>query len=429
LSNNVFADSPSFQEQEIRDTISDWIDSSTNQLSTKIYDEYTDIVSVTYFSDGKTLNATLWLLLPFKENPDRKEVHYGMLIDTDFDSKTGYEGIDYQVELQWKNQSQLWNKVTKRWSANGQEQIIETISNITNFYEKQGYYTTLSVDLKKLKYPQEYKVLFYSSFRNDDDVFISDFSRWITIPPLNVLMSLSNNTLTIRPGEQQNVEIKMKSSLHNKPIVNLYTDNNQFINADFSPPSILIPSYGIGTSILSLSPSKYSSLGTYTLFLFANSTFPSNNSSVSTMSSIPYENRISTSSITITVLPPLSIVEKFGNIISIIALISFLLIPTILSLRPSILTKRLPDLISIANIDILHVNAAIIAGVLIFLSLQGSNENVQTRITLITANIVFPFAISTIAALTNHPKFSIRLMVSGFINLMISIILIAFIKT
>lgn len=81
------------------------------------------------------------------------------------------------------------------------------------------------------------------------------------------------------------------------------------------------------------------------------------------------------------------------------------------------MTKRLPDLISINNNDILHVNAAIIAGVLIFLSLEGSNENVETRITLITANIVFPFAISTIAALTNHPIFGIRLMVSDFINL------------
>ena len=62
---------------------------STNKIVKElVIQKYTDITSVDYFSDGKTLNATLWLLFPFKEVPPMHEVDYGMFIDTNFNSKT-----------------------------------------------------------------------------------------------------------------------------------------------------------------------------------------------------------------------------------------------------------------------------------------------------------------------------------------------------
>ena len=125
FNNNVLAHSPSFLEQEIDDNTSDWIDMSTNQIYKKVKEKYTDITSVDYYSDGKTLNATLWLLFPFKEKPPIKELDYGMFIDADFNSKTGYGGMDYKVELQWKNNS--WNKVIETWSRNGKELYHSTL--------------------------------------------------------------------------------------------------------------------------------------------------------------------------------------------------------------------------------------------------------------------------------------------------------------
>jgi YVTN family beta-propeller protein len=84
---------------------------------------------------------------------------------------------------------------------------------------------------------------------------------------------------------------------------------------------------------------------------------------------------------------------------------------------------------NISKIDILGINAAVIAGVLIFLSLtEGFDVTEQTQITIITANIVFPFAISAILAILNHEKFATRFMIGGFINLIISVILIAIMK-
>ena len=66
---SIFALSPPFSQQEISDEVGQWIDLSTKGL-TKSGDRYTDIVSVDYSSNGTTLNAILWLLFPFKENPD-----------------------------------------------------------------------------------------------------------------------------------------------------------------------------------------------------------------------------------------------------------------------------------------------------------------------------------------------------------------------
>ena len=143
--NEVYALSPAILEQEITDNRTDWINMSKNDI-TKKGERNTDIIAVDYFSDGKTLNATLWLLFPFKEIPKQKEVDYGIFIDSDFNSKTGFGGIDYKVEIQWDNETKTWNKVIKTWSRYGQERLIDATNNFTNFYEKGEKYVTVSVD-------------------------------------------------------------------------------------------------------------------------------------------------------------------------------------------------------------------------------------------------------------------------------------------
>jgi len=67
-----------------------------------LMDNSSDIQRVTYFSDGKTLNATLWLGGSIKQIPSRygaSTVVYGMLIDSDNNPATGKYGVDYQKEL------------------------------------------------------------------------------------------------------------------------------------------------------------------------------------------------------------------------------------------------------------------------------------------------------------------------------------------
>jgi hypothetical protein len=63
---NVFAESPSFSIQELNSIHNGILVDGTTHAQRKpdykgLLDSSSDIQRVTYFSDGKTLNATMWL--------------------------------------------------------------------------------------------------------------------------------------------------------------------------------------------------------------------------------------------------------------------------------------------------------------------------------------------------------------------------------
>jgi hypothetical protein len=66
-SHHAFATSPSFSYKEIRNEPYSWIDVHKHRLRDD-GDHYTELLNVNYFSDGKTLNATLWLAASFNSN-------------------------------------------------------------------------------------------------------------------------------------------------------------------------------------------------------------------------------------------------------------------------------------------------------------------------------------------------------------------------
>lgn len=62
VSHNALALSPYFTKKEIIDPSLDWVDMKTKQPapSTEGLSYFADILSVDYYSDGKTLNTILW---------------------------------------------------------------------------------------------------------------------------------------------------------------------------------------------------------------------------------------------------------------------------------------------------------------------------------------------------------------------------------
>jgi hypothetical protein len=102
--NKTFAaSSPSFRLQEITDERNQWVQTYGND-STHLKSEYTNILAVDYLSDGKILNATYWLASNSKNastyNQPYRNISYGMLIDTDSNTKTGYNGVDYDFYIE-----------------------------------------------------------------------------------------------------------------------------------------------------------------------------------------------------------------------------------------------------------------------------------------------------------------------------------------
>jgi hypothetical protein len=84
----VVALSPSFPREEIRDRPFDWRDID-KQEGTLEGNPYTDIRRVNYFSDGKYLNATLWLKGALNASANGEQMSYGTFIDGDSRKETG----------------------------------------------------------------------------------------------------------------------------------------------------------------------------------------------------------------------------------------------------------------------------------------------------------------------------------------------------
>jgi hypothetical protein len=318
----IYAISEPFFDIEITDDVTDYINMSTKEITTGGF-RPTDLTSVNYYSNEKILNATLWLLFPFKEKPLMfNEVDYGIFIDADFDKNTGFGGIDYNIAIQWNKTKNTWEYLIEQWSLYGEGKIIDNQSNYSNFFEKNQKYVSLSLDLGKIHNPEKFKVLFYADSRkNKDGPLITDFSRWVAIPPLELSLSTKPNYIELSRGEQKNIEVIINSTQGYEPTVNLYTTNkSKEINFDFPYNQIRIPSFGVAYSTINVIVDKNAKLGPQTLFIFANSSFPPDelikpkvnipNYLSNYRSSIPTENIITQSSISVSIKKEPSIFDK-----------------------------------------------------------------------------------------------------------------------
>ena len=275
-----FATSPAFYGQEIMDDQQDWIN-MTNKEPFSQGARSTDILAADYFSDGKVLNATLWLYFPFKDHPDitYSEVNYGMLIDADFNRNTGYGGIDYLFQISWQNNTDSWTKTLWAFSPTGEQKTLDIKGNYTGFFEKGKAYVILPLDLGLIHFPAKYKVTFYAETKKGGtSSSITDFVKTVAIPPLEISISPSPQSLTLRPGDSKVIELRVNSSQGFEPTVFLSTANQSGdIKSDIKFNKLRIPSYGTATTPVTISASKNAASRPYTLFIFANTIFPPEN--------------------------------------------------------------------------------------------------------------------------------------------------------
>lgn len=203
----VFAESPSFSRNEIKDEPKDWINLANGS---SLIDKYSymgnqigDISSIDYTSDGKWLNVTFWLYSKFYNNTLQNiDISYVMYIDSDLNRGTGIEGGDYKIELKWDNRNQQWVRQFSEIEShdpkrgNNEKRLLENIILKSNslFYKDRNRYITLSADLSKMGFPEKYRVLFYTAQKSDS---ILDFTNWIQIPPIRYELSITPDPITL----------------------------------------------------------------------------------------------------------------------------------------------------------------------------------------------------------------------------------------
>ena len=209
--------SPSFEIQEMINKNRDWFQTYGNS-DLNLKNNYTDILAVNYLSDSETLNATLWLnagisnYTDFSDKKPLNKINYGMLIDADSNSETGYRGADYDFyyELRGGNLSAYLYQL----SSTGGYKLIGSNTNITESYDDSGAFlgsVDFALSLDSINNPSNYNLLFYSaeSFQSNE---VRQFTSWVSIPPPTLQVTTSPEDISIRQGESLMVPARIKSS-------------------------------------------------------------------------------------------------------------------------------------------------------------------------------------------------------------------------
>jgi hypothetical protein len=354
---NVLADSPSFSRQEVGDDERDGI--NINGLAgTQTVDDYkdpldnsTDILKITYLSDAKNLNASLWLGGNFTKNPDAKgaeAVVYGMLLDVDSNPKTGFQGVDYQLEVQWMNSSKIWNMFLGEYPSVDNAtlrdpadylKILDIKENYTDFFVDNKPYITLSLPLDDVAFPSKFKAMYYGIVIYDSSNMVVDLGSWIDIPPADLAISTLPNPVIIRQGEQKNVAVQLKSNgrvisdvasflpIENYSKIDIQRNNMDELDGSGDEPL----SSNMGPTTFITRVSSDAEIGEYTIPILVNmstgSVFPSEFLRVSNFSfSVPTKGNVLTvANLTMTVTEPVTVQEQikefwgaYGGIISLV---------------------------------------------------------------------------------------------------------------
>jgi hypothetical protein len=330
----VLALSPSFIRHEVIDSGNDWIYSRAlpTQVMQKIFANNTigRIESVTYISDGKTLNATFWLSSPFNMiKPFNHSPSYCMLIDADDDLKTGLLGEDYRSCIIWFADINEWRWIFAELSANNEQRVLDRKVNYTGFFEKRNpNHISLSVDLSKMNYPSQYRIIFFMDdeitypnhtqpSQTNSTLKISDYVNTVLIPPPRFTLSTSPSSIEMRQGEQKKIQLQINSTnpfgnvKDIEPHVRLYGANQtDGIKLNFNPDVLYMPADGLATSELQIYVPPNATTRPHTFIITANISFPTQFFGQRT------ESITQTTAPTITVLDSLTISQQYRNWLS-----------------------------------------------------------------------------------------------------------------
>ena len=222
--------SPSFSEQFISVPTSvyfpnNYYKDETNALNLEgvFYDSSVNVLNTKLILNGKngfTSSNTL---------------SYGMLINSDFDFKTGFNGFDHRYKVQWTNGTWI-ETYEKIIDSNTPFEEINTqmISNpaTLDIMIKDQIKSTidLKLDLKKIGLPETYTVVFFTEGNVDSEhSLIQDVSSLAIIPPLEFSITTYPSPLSFESSIKKTIHIFINSDFTNNIDIyyNVYSESEK----------------------------------------------------------------------------------------------------------------------------------------------------------------------------------------------------------
>jgi hypothetical protein len=90
--------------------------------------------------------------------------------------------------------------------------ILAVKKNYADFFVDNKPYVTLSLPLKEVAFPSNFKAMYYATVIYNSSNMVIDLGTWIDIPPLDITISTLPNPVVITQGEQKNVAVQLKSN-------------------------------------------------------------------------------------------------------------------------------------------------------------------------------------------------------------------------
>jgi hypothetical protein len=268
----AFAASPAFDQifittGQLGKKENDWVQTSGND-STHLRSDYTNILAVSYVSDGKTLNATLWLK-SISENASTysqpfKKIRYGMLIAIDsLPPNSGYNGADYNFYVEAVGGK--WSEYLYQLSSTGASSLIKSKINFRESFDGTTIgpgYVKLRLALSSIDYPRAYYLSFYTaeSFKSNE---VRDFTNWVVIPPSTIKVLTHPKNIVIRQGETRLIPAEMNTPSSNN-VTSITLDK-----PGFSSDGLYVSTQRLQPTVFKVEASPQTPVGVYTLKFMA----------------------------------------------------------------------------------------------------------------------------------------------------------------
>ena len=180
----------------------------------------------------------------------------------------------------------------------------------------------LPIDLENIQYPSKFRVIYYAESKKDAGPLLTDFTKWINVPPPELQVATYPQSIELRQGETKTVELTINSTSGLEPDVMLSSKNQDTDPVlDFSTKKLKIPSNGFASIPLTVSTSSNTGIAPHTIFIFANSSYPAFEFVKVNMTSHDYEfpfeiqgeDKVVKTSLLIDVKEPLSLTDKLSE--------------------------------------------------------------------------------------------------------------------
>jgi hypothetical protein len=214
-------------------------------------------------------------------NQPFRKISYGMLIDADFNTKTGYNGADYDFYVE-STEGKVSGYLYQLSSTGGYRLVTSKINFTQLSAEPDALLgsVNLYLDLSSINYPSNYNLLFYSaeSFKSNE---VRQFTSWVSIPPPSLEIITSPSDIMIRQGEEELIPARIQSTtgfsndVVNMTLIGNNNNYNYYTGAGFNSSELHVAVERNQPPLFKIAVPQQTPLGIYTIPLIVTIREPS----------------------------------------------------------------------------------------------------------------------------------------------------------